>query len=428
QYLSGGLPVSQGWIPLKAKGEYLFCRILRVGEGYLGVWSFADTLVSALNAPDISQIDYVVFSTEDGEILDGSPIFYERGQSETIQGEEYLTLEGQRFIVSRIRTSSGPFFLMALTDEQTVLEGFTSLYNIIIVLAACLVLMMAVAISVMQSSILAPLKSLVDAMNNIRRGDFSAQIEIENSGEEFRLVNDTFNAMIREIKRLKVDIYEEKLLRQKTRQQYYQLQIQPHFFMNSLNMIYQFAQIKNFELVQKLAMHLSAYFRYSLKNEAELVSLKDELAHVENYLDIQKIRYPYNLKTTVEVEPEMEEIQIPPLIIQTFIENAIKYAVNMDAVTEIGLKAEKVEGYVRRYLKISIYDDGPGFSREVLGALENGQRIFDSTREHVGIFNVQQRLWLIYQGNGDITFRNREPHGALVEVVIPIENKQEEEL
>ncbi|MDD2956369.1 MAG: hypothetical protein PHD67_08655, partial [Oscillospiraceae bacterium] len=78
QYLSGGLPVSQGWIPLKAKGEYLFCRILRVGEGYLGVWSFADTLGSALNAPDISQIDYVVFSTEDGEILDGSPIFYER--------------------------------------------------------------------------------------------------------------------------------------------------------------------------------------------------------------------------------------------------------------------------------------------------------------------------------------------------------------
>ncbi|MDY4192071.1 MAG: histidine kinase, partial [Oscillospiraceae bacterium] len=412
----------------KAKGEYFFCRILQVGDGYLGVWSSVDTLLSVLKEPGIAQLDHVVFITDEGRILDSSSIFYEPGETEVIQNEEYLTLMGKRYIVSRCPSESGPFSLMALADEQRVLAGMTSLYRIIITLTFCLVLLMTVAASVLQTSFLAPLSTLVDAMNGIRSGDLDTQMKVPASGEEFRLAADTFNSMTREIKRLKMDIYEEKLLRQKTKQQYYQLQIKPHFFMNSLNMIYQFAQVKNFELVQKLTLHLSAYFRYSLKSEAEQVTLREELAHVENYLEIQKIRYPYNLRVTLDIEPETTWIGVPPLILQTFIENSIKYAVNMDEVTEIGITARKAAGEKGSCLELCVFDDGPGFPQSVLEALENGQRIDGGGREHLGIYNVQQRLWLIYQGYGDISFENREPHGALIKIWIPAEKEQEEEI
>lgn len=234
QYLSKGLPAADGWTPLKAKGEYFFCRILQVGDGYLGVWSSVDTLLSVLKEPGIAQLDHVVFITDEGRILDSSSIFYEPGETEVIQNEEYLTLMGKRYIVSRCPSESGPFSLMALADEQRVLAGMTSLYRIIITLTFCLVLLMTVAASVLQTSFLAPLSTLVDAMNGIRSGDLDTQMKVPASGEEFRLAADTFNSMTREIKRLKMDIYEEKLLRQKTKQQYYQLQIKPHFFMNSL--------------------------------------------------------------------------------------------------------------------------------------------------------------------------------------------------
>ena len=176
-----------------------------------------------------------------------------------------------------------------------------------------------------------------------------------------------------------------------------------------------------------MSLYLSTYFRYTLKNESPFVSLGEELDHVKNYLKIQKIRYPYHLEVTVTSSADLDCIQIPPLTIQPFVENAVKYAVNMDRVTHLQVLAEKEVLPSGPHLVIHISDDGPGFSPAVLSALQKGKSLENdlsgpAVRQRIGILNVQQRFLLFYEDSAQIRFYNTHPQGATVELSIPLEN------
>jgi len=111
---------------------------------------------------------------------------------------------------------------------------------------------------------------------------------------------------------------------------------------------------------------------------------------------------------------------IPPLLLQTFIENSVKYAMNMDTVVELRLNGARLESDPDKMV-FTIEDTGPGFPPNILEALENGKRIVDERGEHIGIFNVQQRLWLVYGDQSEISFENTDGPGARIRIVLPIQ-------
>jgi len=150
-----------------------------------------------------------------------------------------------------------------------------------------------------------------------------------------------------------------------------------------------------------------------------MVLLKDEVKHVENYIRIQQIRFPDSLNYKIEVCEDLLDIPVPPLIIQTFVENIIKHAVTLDDEIYFEVRIEKLEKVDK--VAIIIRDNGEGFSAEQLLRLNSEENYNDDSGKHIGIYNVKQRLDLLYDGNASILFANdNNTGGAVVKMIIPI--------
>ena len=260
---------------------------------------------------------------------------------------------------------------------------------------------------------------MIQVMKKVRQGDLHSRIEIQEVSEEFRVVNDTFNKMMAEISELKISIYEEKIGRQNTELMYLQMQVNPHFFLNTLNILYSLARTQKYGLIQEMVMCLIKHFRYMFKKDSAFVSLEEELQHVENYIKIQQMRFTDKIKYEISVPDFLLDLRIPSLLIVMFVENSVKYAITPENTVciKIAIDIEKRSDIL--YLKILIEDTGIGFDEEILEKLRNGQTLSDDKGDHIGIRNVQRRLEMMYSDRAYLNLENCKDGGASVEILIP---------
>lgn len=264
--------------------------------------------------------------------------------------------------------------------------------------------------------ILQPIDSIVQEMRRLGTGDFQARIQVESPIQEYQVMGSTFNQMSQEIKNLKIENYEHQIQVNKAQMQYLQLQVTPHFYLNALNIIYSLAQVKDCAKIQQVAMHLVHYSRYMFHNVKELVTLEEELRHVEEYLEIQKIRFGDFNSSMVDVDGSLRKLLVPPFVVQSFVENSVKYAVRREECGNLWVSVRKSEEL--RAAVLTIRDDGPGYSAAVIQAVQKGTSGEKDGEEHVGIRNVQERLRIIYGEKASITIYN--DHGAVTEVRLPL--------
>jgi len=261
------------------------------------------------------------------------------------------------------------------------------------------------------------------AMRRIGEGNLNTRIDPYPTSDEFRIVNETFNKMITQVQELRIHVYEEQLSKHKAELQHLQLQINPHFFMNSLNIIYNLALVKNYGLIQEMALSLVQYFRYMFRSNLTFVPLKDELQHVRNYIRIQELRFPGKLVFEVSAPDFLLDTRIPPLIVQTFVENSIKHAAIVSSSIQGAVHIDLDDSGPDPRLLIEIRDTGKGFSEEILEQINAGEKIEDEQGDHIGIWHVKRRLGLLYGDEAHISFSNVEPSGAFVEILLPLNPK-----
>ena len=225
------------------------------------------------------------------------------------------------------------------------------------------------------------------------------------------------NSMTGEIAKLKIDIYEEKLRKQEANMQLLQMQIKPHFFLNALTTILGFAQAKDYEMVQRMTLCLSKHFRYILYRD-NLISVEEEAEHIKNYLEIQKMKRQTDFRYEIDVEEEVYEEEIPILALQTLAENALKHSPGQKVTLRISGKIERTGE--DEELVLCVEDDGKGFEEEQLEALNRGKKIRQEKKESgIGLYNITQRLDILYQGRARLSFSNKKEGGARVEMRIP---------
>ena len=170
---------------------------------------------------------------------------------------------------------------------------------------------------------------LVSVMNQVKVENWDVALDEENVLMEFRQVNSTFNSMIREVKQLRIDVYEEILERKNLEIAQLQTQAKPHFYLNSLNVIYSMVQCDEKKMVLKLIRHLADYCRYSMNTDNYLVQVQEELDFITSYVEIQKLRYHDQIDFTVTCEDELKSVSIPTMLLQEFVYNSFKYAFDM---------------------------------------------------------------------------------------------------
>jgi len=241
---------------------------------------------------------------------------------------------------------------------------------------------------------------------------------------ELERANHQFHYMVKQLRDIKIEMYERELEKQDMQIRHMKLQIQPHFFLNCLTTIYSMSQMHMYDEIQKMTMSISNYFRYIFQSGTNFVKLKDELEHIEIYMDIQKQRYHSAFQYYIELDSEVEDSDVPPLVLQTFIENIMKYAVSRDREIDIHIRINKIVIDQEPTIYISISDTGPGFPQAVLHKLQNQEPLDQSHGGHIGIANTIQRLDYLYRQRAKITFSNMEAGGARIEIWLPARKEE----
>jgi two-component system, LytTR family, sensor kinase len=188
-------------------------------------------------------------------------------------------------------------------------------------------------------------------------------------------------------------------------------QINPHFLFNTLNAISTLVLDKHNDLAERMLLRLSGFLRYSLdRNPSELARLCDELEAQRKYLEIEQTRFGDKLSVGFDIEPGLDNVSLPSLILQPILENAIKYAITPSPDGgRIDIAARR-EGDL---LRICIDDNGPGLAANPAGR-----------RRGVGLSNARERLVLIYGERAGLKAADRVPRGCRVEIWLPLEEEK----
>lgn len=190
-------------------------------------------------------------------------------------------------------------------------------------------------------------------------------------------------------------------------------QLNPHFLFNTLNAISTLILDQDNKTANEMVSKLSGFLRYSLESDPmREVSVKDEVASMMLYLEIEKVRFGERLNLEVFVADEAANASMPSMLLQPLIENSIKYAI-----------AKSVEGGTiritalrqRDFLQLSVVDDGPG--------VEQKQDLLVSGTG-VGIKNIQGRLKELYGDNQFCELRPSEPRGLTVVINLPFHHPE----
>lgn len=191
-------------------------------------------------------------------------------------------------------------------------------------------------------------------------------------------------------------------------------QVNPHFLFNSLNSIANLV-VTNPERAETMTLRLARVFRHVLANSARpLISLHEEIDFLETYLQIEEARFGSRLQVTIAVDPAVAMEQIPSLVLQPIVENALKHGLGPKlGPGHLWITAEADGNHVR----LRVEDDGVG---PAIGVLKlNGS---NGRSNGVGLENVAQRLNALYQDQGRMTLEVRQAGGTRVTILLPRES------
>lgn len=411
---SGSAASSKLWNTVStANGYYLYWLYKR--DGYcLGSWISYDALLSYIcQNESTAAADTPTYLLTD---FAGNVLTTQGGITVIPREDLGATVEkdGQFFITCQA-LHPGVYIARILGTAELGLSPhwYSSSFAAVTVLALLLVICVVLCIS---HWVLTPVKELTQGIEEIASGNIEHRLQNPSGTSlEFEKIETEFNHMMDQLKDMQIQIYQQELEQNETKLRYLSQQIQPHFILNSLNTLYTYSN-RDVEATQKIIRLLSQYYRYVVNIESRYVNLGQELDHIENFLKLQKIRFPRKLDYEILCEDGIDIVPIPPFLLESFIGNSLKYGQDEQEKIMIWIQAVQVEPFV---IRISVQDQGEGFSPEILEAIEEYHKTHVKNELlGTGIYNCIERLNLIYQDRAQIRCYNALPHGAVVEITI----------
>lgn len=296
-----------------------------------------------------------------------------------------------------------------MMTEQSVLYLFTALG---------IVVMLTVLVYRFTRPVIDSVDVVVKTMSQAESGDFSAKIvPKENAPDEIHRIAAGFNNVADQVeillKKVKVSAIEQK----NAEISVLEAQIDPHFLYNTLDTInWKAIETGQFEISEMVGA-LADILRYSIRNVGEETTLKKEIYWLKHYILLQRNRMEHELKTEMKVPAELMQVKIHKLLLQPFVENAIKYAFEETQEDyRLTVLAEKAANQIH----IVVEDNGRGIDSGMLVLLN--QENLDLGR-HLGIVNVRRRLKLYYGDEAELYFESRTGSYTKVHMFLPEEKE-----
>jgi two-component system sensor histidine kinase YesM len=300
-----------------------------------------------------------------------------------------VKIEGESYSVNIVYSDKMGWYLIDYMPLTEILHPILTSNRLFYFAISALLLMSCLVAYLLYVQVQVPIRLLVGGFQRLKQGDYSARVEIKGKNE-FSFLSGRFNSMVEQIQMLIENVLMEKIHVREARLKQLQSQINPHFFYNCFSFITSMAKLDNMGAVVGMSHNLSRYYRYTTRQERDLVALSEEVEFVNHYLEIQKMRMS-RLRYEINIPPQMRKRELPPLVLQPLVENAVIHGI--EPVAKEGLV--RITGsYAGREMTLTVEDDGQGMKPEGIIELENKLSRAMDEEMGCGLWNVHQRMRL----------------------------------
>lgn len=304
---------------------------------------------------------------------------------------------------------------------KNVYSRITDISKYTMVLSLISFVFAIVCISIVSRLLLRRLYQLKNKIAQIKNGNIEYN-EVIQGADEIAELDKGFNEMLKRLKQLLKDIYNEKALKKEAELKSLQAQINPHFLYNTLESIKCSVDMDEKENAIKMIIALKNLFRIGVNSGKEFITLAEEIKHAKSYLEIQKFRYGDKFESVWEIDEKLLDQQVIKTIFQPIIENSLYHAFGkMKAVGIIHISVKKASNCI----EIVIKDNGEGINYDKMLELQE-MLMGDKDSKSVGLKNVNDRIKLYYGNEYGIKIYSRAGEGASVFITFPFEVKPQE--
>ncbi len=374
--------------------------------------SFA-SLDSDINVYILDQSGELAYSTDpdDHRCADILSLF------DTDQKNSYIHVDGEDYMLVGSPLSDTGWMGYTTIPKTVILNRSMQIMHIFFLLCIASMLIIILATYAVSGYFTKPVILLQKAMKKVSGGDLTIRVP-ENRSDEFGDLNKGFNHLMNQMDILIRNTAEAQERENAAKYQMLQSQINPHFLYNTLDSIRMMAVLADQDMIAEALLHLSALFRYHVRNSTRLVSVEEELTQVKNYLYLQKLRFQSSLEIEYDVADEVLPYKMPRLLLQPILENSLSHGfTDTDHTYVIQIQILRKEDYIA----FTIRDNGCGMSQETLDLLRQrlASRHMDK-QQGIGLSNVNERLHLYFSDDCGLMIESREQEGTSVFFRIPV--------
>jgi two-component system sensor histidine kinase YesM len=300
--------------------------------------------------------------------------------------------------------------LVSEIPRQEFTKSINGLNNIIYLIILLCISASAGLAAMLYRSITKPLGALAVSIGNMGDGDFSKQVYDRNTKNEILKIYGNFNRMTARVANL-MD-RNSQIARQKKDAEFkaLQAQINPHFLYNTLDAINWLAMLNNQEEISEMVRNLSAFFRNTLSDGKQIVTIEEELKQIEVYLKIERFRYKNRFDVEYNLDKRLLGCYTLKFILQPFVENCLIHGFRERSgqgkiIIQLFCKGERVF--------FEIIDDGRGMTDKQI------EKVLMERTEGYGVMNVDERIRMKYGRDYGVTIAGELGKGTKVSICIP---------
>ena len=363
----------------------------------------------------MDQEDNIVYTPVNGIVYRVNPKWVKAMEpmSVQIQGGSY-----------QIRSELSPYTGWRTVGVFSMDEVMSSVNTIVYILFTCVIISLVLVVIVsfkFSRTLTNPIFKLKRLMKQAESGDLTVRFNFEHN-DEIGELGQSFNHMIARIDQLIQMVYVEQENKRTAEMKSLQEQIKPHFLYNTLDSISWMARDYDAEDIVRLVDALTNMFRIGLSHGKDIITVKEEITHVSNYLYIQKIRYKDKLNYVIHVDESLYAVEVPKLILQPLVENAIYH----------GVKAKRGGGTITitgvpegENLVFTVQDNGAGMPQEKVEELNRrmSERSVLDEQKSFGLFYIRERIQLCYGTGYGVHVESALGEGTRVTITLPLYQK-----
>lgn len=363
----------------------------------------------------MDQEDNIVYTPVNGIVYRVNPKWVKAMEpmSVQIQGGSY-----------QVRSELSPYTGWRTVGVFSMDEVMSSVNTIVYILFTCVIISLVLVVIVsfkFSRTLTNPIFKLKRLMKQAESGDLTVRFNFQHN-DEIGELGQSFNHMIARIDQLIQMVYVEQENKRTAEMKSLQEQIKPHFLYNTLDTISWMARDYDAEDIVRLVDALTNMFRIGLSHGKDIITVKEEITHVSNYLYIQKIRYKDKLNYVIHVDESLYAVEVPKLILQPLVENAIYH----------GVKAKRGGGTITitgvpegENLVFTVQDDGAGMLQEKVEELNRrmSERSVLDEKKSFGLFYIRERIQLCYGKGYGVHVESTLGEGTRVTITLPLYQK-----